>query len=39
MSDNLFRCLCDPTKIYKNRKSFEKHMKEFHLQESISILS
>ena len=39
MTDNLFRCLCDPEKVYKNRKAFEKHMHNKHFVESLELIS
>lgn len=30
---NIYTCLCDPTKSYKTRKGFEKHMNAVHREE------
>lgn len=39
MTDNLYKCLCNPEKTYKNRKAFEKHMRLVHFQESIDLMN
>ena len=39
MTDNIYRCLCNPAIPYKNRKSFEKHMRLVHFQESIDLMN
>ena len=33
MAGNLYSCLCDPTKTYKTRGGYEKHMRQFHKEE------
>ena len=33
MNGSLYTCLCDPTRKYKNRKDFEKHMYKVHKEE------
>ena len=33
MNNNIYKCLCDPSKTYKNRKAYEKHMNTVHKDE------
>jgi len=33
MNGSIYTCLCDPTRKYKNRKDFEKHMYKAHKEE------
>ena len=38
MTDNLFRCMCNPEKVYKNRKAYNKHMHNKHYVESVYLI-
>lgn len=33
MSGNIYSCLCDPTKTYKRKADYEKHMNRVHREE------
>ena len=33
LNGSIYTCPCDPTRKYKNRKDFEKHMYKVHKEE------